>query len=300
MTRLHEDPRLTAHALGELGAEEQRQFEQTLAGDPAARLELEEIGRVAALVERELAGPTGLGLSARQKLQLQWEWQARSASVLEEFARPERGRRSGRGRFAKALLAAVLLHGTAAAALVLFPSTASELVEELEAVDFAPRASPESPRVSVAIEAPPSLRPKRVRPALPVEVSDDELTEEAASSPSGSSDGAEPGTASHLEPAPRPLAPEPLTPPVALGGASIAPKYPVTAQRKDIEGTVVVTFDVLEDGSVTNVKAVTGPPELFESVIRAVESWRFRPALRGGKPVRYSMTKAVTFRLEGL
>ena len=100
-------------------------------------------------------------------------------------------------------------------------------------------------------------------------------------------------------PAPRPTALEPLIPPAALGAASIAPKYPVTAQRKGIEGTVVVTFDVLEDGSVTNVRTVSGPPELFESVIRAVDSWRFKPALRGGKPVRYSMTKSVTFRLEG-
>ena len=181
MTRFHEDPRLTACALGALGAEEQLQFEETLRGDPAARLELEEISRVAELIERELAGPTGIGLSVQQKLQLEREWQARSASVgaagapgdapdlwagravrrplLEEFARPESSRRSGRGRFAKALLAAVVLHATAAAALVAFPSTASEIVPELEGVAFAPRASPESPRVSVAIESRPACDP---------------------------------------------------------------------------------------------------------------------------------------------
>lgn len=75
-------------------------------------------------------------------------------------------------------------------------------------------------------------------------------------------------------------------------------KYPTLARRKSIEGKVVASFVVLEDGTVTDVKAVSGPPELCESVLRAVRAWRFTPAHQGGKPIRYSVTRTIVFRLE--
>jgi protein TonB len=76
------------------------------------------------------------------------------------------------------------------------------------------------------------------------------------------------------------------------------PRYSASARRKGIEGTVVVAFDVLEDGSVANPQVVSGPEELRECVLRAAPSWHFRPAHRGDKVVRYRMQMPVVFRLE--
>jgi len=76
-------------------------------------------------------------------------------------------------------------------------------------------------------------------------------------------------------------------------------KYPPAAQRKGIEGTVIVMFDLTEQGTVSNAHIVSGPAELHETVLRAAESWRFTPAMQDGKPIRYKgMTKRVVFRLE--
>jgi protein TonB len=76
------------------------------------------------------------------------------------------------------------------------------------------------------------------------------------------------------------------------------PRYSASARRKGIEGTVIVAFDVLEDGSVANVQVVSGPDELRDSVLRAALQWRFQPARRGNKPVRYRKQMPVTFRLD--
>jgi protein TonB len=76
------------------------------------------------------------------------------------------------------------------------------------------------------------------------------------------------------------------------------PKYSASARRKGIEGTVVVTFEVLENGTAANPQVVSGPEELRDCVLRAVPTWRFEPAHRGDKKVRFRMRKAVVFRLE--
>lgn len=52
---LHDDPRLTAYALGELDAAETTEFEALLANDPAAQAEVDAIRSMAALLEGELS-----------------------------------------------------------------------------------------------------------------------------------------------------------------------------------------------------------------------------------------------------
>ncbi|HVJ14201.1 MAG TPA: VWA domain-containing protein [Polyangiaceae bacterium] len=59
------DPRLTAHALGELHGEELEKLEAELAEDEHARDELEAIRSTSALLERELGKPSGLKLEAK-------------------------------------------------------------------------------------------------------------------------------------------------------------------------------------------------------------------------------------------
>lgn len=67
------------------------------------------------------------------------------------------------------------------------------------------------------------------------------------------------------------------TPPRAV--VQTSPSYPSEAKAAGIEGTVVVDYVVTEKGEVKDVKAVKGPPELFDVCVAAVKSWRFMPAL---------------------
>jgi len=59
-----------------------------------------------------------------------------------------------------------------------------------------------------------------------------------------------------------------------------APEFPRAAERRGIEGHVVVRYNVAEDGAVADIEVVEATPAgVFErSVMRALESWRYATA----------------------
>jgi len=59
-----------------------------------------------------------------------------------------------------------------------------------------------------------------------------------------------------------------------------APEYPRGAQRRSLEGYVVVRYDVTPDGAVDSPEIVEASPEgIFDrAVLRALEDWRYAPA----------------------
>lgn len=59
-----------------------------------------------------------------------------------------------------------------------------------------------------------------------------------------------------------------------------APEYPRGAERRGIEGRVVLTFSVEADGSVSSAEIIESTPAgVFDrAAMAAVESWRFEPA----------------------
>jgi protein TonB len=132
--------------------------------------------------------------------------------------------------------------------------------------------------------------------------SDAPLADAAPSGPvDGFLNGVEGGTGTKAAkavtaaPAPPPK-PEPLIAPVLLP-TNAQPAYSASAKRKEIEGVVVVAFDVLENGTTANVTITSGPEELRDNVLKAVKTWRFQPAKRGGKPVKVHLSKSIRFRL---
>jgi protein TonB len=178
-------------------------------------------------------------------------------------------------------------------------------------VAFAPPPLPEPPPLPPMAAAPKSTpRPKAKRPDLapPDKISDEKLKESdrplAAAGPVGPTDGyldgaiggTGTGTAAAPPPPPPPKA-EPIIPPVDTA-RNEKPRYSASAKRKGIEGTVVVAFDVLEDGSVANPQILSGPAELQESVLRVVPSWHFLAARRGNEKVRFRLKRSIVFRLE--
>lgn len=77
------------------------------------------------------------------------------------------------------------------------------------------------------------------------------------------------------------------------------PIYPVLAEHKRIQGTVVVHALVLPDGRVWETRVTETIPELEHAAVACVKRWRFRPArLDDGRAVAVWVECPVKFSLE--
>lgn len=76
------------------------------------------------------------------------------------------------------------------------------------------------------------------------------------------------------------------------------PEYTEAARNAKIEGAVLIKFVVDENGVPTEPKVVRSLDKgLDENAIEALKQWRFKPALKGGKPVPTSANIEINFRL---
>ncbi len=75
-------------------------------------------------------------------------------------------------------------------------------------------------------------------------------------------------------------------------------RIPDSLKRSLPTGDVVVELVVSATGTVESVTVRQSPDSVFGALVaRAVMDWRYRPASRAGKPVRYRlMTKVVVSR----
>jgi protein TonB len=233
--------------------------------------------------------------------------------MFDDF-RPSADAGEARKRMGGSMAVAVVVY-TVLGLLLIGGTTAAttNVVEHMTQVEFAPPPPPPPPPPEPVVQAQPvaQTRPKAKRKELkaPDKVPDEKpkesdapLADAAPSGPvEGFLNGVEGGTGTKAAkvasaaPAPPPK-PVPVIPPVLLPGNS-QPAYSASAKRKEIEGVVVVAFDVLENGTVANVTITSGAEELRENVLKAVKSWRFQPAKRDGKPVRVHLSKSIRFRL---
>jgi protein TonB len=86
-----------------------------------------------------------------------------------------------------------------------------------------------------------------------------------------------------------------------IGGYQVKPRYPESARRRGIEGTVLLKMRITAQGRVEDVRVVrsAGYPELDESAIEAVRRWRFEPARHNGEPVvEEAVLLPVVFQLQ--
>ena len=76
-------------------------------------------------------------------------------------------------------------------------------------------------------------------------------------------------------------------------------KYPVVAEENGIQGTVVITFVVEKNGSISNVNVVRSvDPSLDREAVRVVKSMpRWTPGTQKGVPVRVKYTLPISFKL---
>ena len=87
-----------------------------------------------------------------------------------------------------------------------------------------------------------------------------------------------------------------VTPPTVL--SRIEPVYSEEARKAKYQGVVVLSAIVRKDGSIEILKVVRSLGlGLDENAIRALKGWRFRPGMKGGKPVDVALNIEVNFSL---
>lgn len=135
------------------------------------------------------------------------------------------------------------------------------------------------PRVRAVAPAKPAPAP-RPAPALPV-VS-------APTAAVASAETVQVATAPVATPAPAPApvpVPEKVTEPRGYAGylKNPAPDYPVAAQKRGLEGQVLLKVHVLASGQpdAVTVARSSGHAILDDSAVKAVQQWVFEPARRG-------------------
>ena len=76
-----------------------------------------------------------------------------------------------------------------------------------------------------------------------------------------------------------------------------SPVYPPEAKAAGVSGTVVLKGTIATNGLIHDLVAVSGPPELRQAAVDAVENWRYKPYLLNGEPTEVVTQVNVTFTL---
>jgi protein TonB len=70
------------------------------------------------------------------------------------------------------------------------------------------------------------------------------------------------------------------------------------ARAAKLEGHVVLSVIIGADGAVTDVNVVQqSDTGLTENAVETVKTWKFKPAMKAGKPVACRETVEISFRM---
>jgi periplasmic protein TonB len=91
----------------------------------------------------------------------------------------------------------------------------------------------------------------------------------------------------------------PLRVPSALAAGllirKVIPQYPALAKVTRTEGVVILSATIARDGTIADLRVVSGPAMLEQAALDAVSQWRYRPYLLNGEPVAVETTVNVVF-----
>ena len=87
-------------------------------------------------------------------------------------------------------------------------------------------------------------------------------------------------------------APKKLSKAEAIGAVAskTAPEYPMVARQLKLEGTVEIEAMISEQGTVEEVKVLSGNPVLTKAASDAVKKWKYRPYELNGTVVEVQTT----------
>ncbi len=106
--------------------------------------------------------------------------------------------------------------------------------------------------------------------------------------------------------APPPPPPKPTTPKRIRVGGQVEqaklifqpkPEYPPLAKMARIQGTVRLEAIISKDGTIQDLRMISGHPLLVKSALEAVQRWRYQPTLLNGEPVEVVTEIDVNFTL---
>jgi protein TonB len=78
----------------------------------------------------------------------------------------------------------------------------------------------------------------------------------------------------------------------------VEPEFSDQARRAKVQGTVLVNLWVDEKGRPSHVRVLRGVGSgLDENAVKAVQQYKFKPAMEGGKPVLVEVNVVVSFQM---
>jgi protein TonB len=78
----------------------------------------------------------------------------------------------------------------------------------------------------------------------------------------------------------------------------VNPQYPPAARSARVQGSVVMRATIGTDGTIQQLRVVSGNPLLVNAAMDAVKKWRYRPYLLDGKPVEGETNITINFKGE--
>jgi TonB family protein len=92
-----------------------------------------------------------------------------------------------------------------------------------------------------------------------------------------------------------------ITPPQPTSCDRSASRYPPAAIRLGIEGDTALTFRIAVDGTTKDVvvEHSSGNADLDYAAVAGAQCWRYKPAMKDGKPVEVTWHAVVRWRLTG-
>jgi protein TonB len=79
----------------------------------------------------------------------------------------------------------------------------------------------------------------------------------------------------------------------------IQPAYPPLARQARIQGAVLLQAEISREGTIENLRLISGHPMLAPAAIEAVKQWRYKPYILNGEPVEVETQITVNFTLSG-
>jgi protein TonB len=76
----------------------------------------------------------------------------------------------------------------------------------------------------------------------------------------------------------------------------VQPKYPQAALAAHTQGAVQIQASINKEGSVVNLKVLSGDPVLARTALEAVRQWRYKPYYLDGQPVEIETQITINFK----
>lgn len=77
----------------------------------------------------------------------------------------------------------------------------------------------------------------------------------------------------------------------------VRPDYPLLARQMKVQGSVVLQALISKEGTIQDLRVISGPPILAAAAQDAVRQWHFKPHYQGSQPVETQAKITVNFTI---